>query len=316
MPRPTPLPGTHGENLGQYRLQLLAADLEIDGQSRQLALVLKKFSPNKAGEHYFYRFLAPHLPVYTPLLIAGDDKSGWLVTLAPGQLRGSEIWDVDDYRAAIDNLAMLHDRYWGLQEDLENFDNLKHPLGSDYEKVAKSIQESVSLITIPSLAVPRYLTLFQVLLDKLQVIAELLQQEPFTLLHGSYWPDNIASPQDRGRQQIAHWQQAAIGPAVLDVVIFAQQTNAYLKPAFPMSAALARYRVQLASRRRDSLWNDQQWKLLWDYALLWLLLADYLPWITALTPDLYATWHPLMQRVWYEPAAQIVESRFGDTLPL
>lgn len=137
LPRPTPFPGNHGENLGQYRLQLLTVDLEIEGQPRQLALVLKEFSRHKAGEHYFYRFLAPHLPVYTPLLIAGEDKDGWLVTLAPGQLRNSEKWDADDYRAAVDNLAMLHDRYWGLQEDLENFDNLKQPLGSDYEKLFK-----------------------------------------------------------------------------------------------------------------------------------------------------------------------------------
>lgn len=319
MQRPPTLPGMHGEKIGQYRLHLLAADLNISGQPRQLALLLKELIPasGKAGEHYFYRHLATHLPIYTPLMIAGDDNAGWLVTLAPGELRAPESWDVDDYRAAVDSLAVLHDCYWGLYDDLDNFANLRHPLDSGHNHLVTEIQDAVKFIiqNYPEFAMSRYAVLLECLMDRLEEIAGTLKKEPFTLLHGNYWPDNIARPIDGGRQQVANWHQAAIGPAVLDAVMFAQQTVTYLQPVFPLTAALARYRVQLRELRGETIWNDQQWNLLWDYSLLWLLMADRLPWIVALPPEMYHEWHPSLQRFWFDPAAQILKTRFGITLP-
>lgn len=320
MQRPAILFGTHGENLGQYQLRLFSAEINLDGATHHLALLLKEFSTSqgKTGEYYFYRFLAQHLPILTPLVIAGDDVQGWLVMLAPSNLRSPQAWTVDDYREGVDNLARLHDFYWGLFQDLDTFSNLKHPLDSGYNVLVKQIQDAIQRLTqncpYPELATPHYLALFDWLIKHIHGIAQVLKQEPFTLLHGNYWPDNIARPLD-GNQTVANWHQAAIGPAILDAVMFAQQTNTHLNPLFPVKAALERYKVQMADRQQKPLWTHEQWNLLWDYGLLWLLMAEELTWVVTLSPQDYSRWHTQMERVWFDPAVKILENRFGMTLP-
>lgn len=321
MPRPPVLPGEiEGEKTGQYRLRQFMVEVEINGKRNKLALLLKEFfkSQGSAGEHYFYKHLAEHLPVLTPMTIAGDDVQGWLVMLAPNSLLAPQTWTVEDYREAVDNLAKLHDYYWNLYQDLDTFANLRHPLDTGYPQLASVIQQTVQILTsfcpYPELATPFHLSLFTSLTEKLDTISDVLRQEPFTLLHTNYWPDTIARPKD-GKQEIAHWHQAAIGPAILDAVMFAQQLNSHLNPLFPVKAALMRYQYQLSDRQQQQIWQQERWNFLWDYALVWLLMAEKLPWVVTLPPDEYRQRHEAMQRVWFEPAAQILETRFGVILP-
>ena len=138
MPLPSVLPGGAPDPNSQVRG--MAVGVEIDGHVRQLPLVLKEAPVSEGGrilsavgrrEYGVYRRLAPHLPILVPGLVAGDATQGWIVVEALAGLRPPEVWTVEDYREAVINLAALHDRFWGLGEDLAIFPWLGRPFDAD-----------------------------------------------------------------------------------------------------------------------------------------------------------------------------------------
>ncbi|NIN93720.1 MAG: phosphotransferase, partial [Anaerolineae bacterium] len=51
-----------------------------------------------------------------------------------------------------------------------------------------------------------------------------LRRAPNTLLHGDYWPGNIAVLGDQ-RQIVYDWQLAGVGPGVIDLLVFVNKST-------------------------------------------------------------------------------------------
>ena len=79
-----------------------------------------------------YRSLAVQLPMATPALVAADPSGSWLV-LEAVEAPHLGPWTADEYGQAVGLLARLHERFWGLDEDLATYPWLARPLTLDYE---------------------------------------------------------------------------------------------------------------------------------------------------------------------------------------
>ena len=231
-------------------------------------------------------------------------------------LRPAEAWTVDDYREAVDNLALLHDRFWGLEDDLDNFEWLGRPLDRDFHLVEGLVVGAVEKFRSaphPLLDEPVIHAAFDGLLDHLDSIAGELAQQRLTLLHGDYWAGNVARPLS-GRQIVTHWQSASIGPAILDVVMFQQNTRMHVKPSMPLPAAIARYRAQITERQEKSIWDNVAWNRAADYALMWCFAVHWLNRLVTMPEDDYAALHDQFEAIWLAPLLDAVERQLKVSL--
>jgi thiamine kinase-like enzyme len=142
------------------------------------------------------------------------------------------------------------------------------------------------------------------------VIAAPLRAETATLVHGDYWPGNIARPID-GRQIVYDWQLAGIGPAVLDLAGFVQSVRLRLEAPMPEQAMIDSYRQRAAQLFKPE-WDDHRFDLLWDHALMWLLVARWLPKLATMPQADYDHLYPRFQRVWLEPVAAAAGRRLSS----
>ncbi|GAB4569350.1 MAG: hypothetical protein Kow0077_01710 [Anaerolineae bacterium] len=319
IPLPDDLPGRGAE--GSSELRSLAVKVDIDGDVRHLALVLKYPPVSEKGrvlsavgqrEYGIYRRLAPHLPVLVPGLVAGDPDEGWIVVEALAALRPMAEWTRTDYEEALTNLAVLHDRFWGLGEDLAIFPWLARPLDTDYRATvmaaASALQKLIQEESLPVLVSPRNFRAFATLVQQADEIARVLREETHTLLHGDYWPGNIGCPAG-GRQIIYDWQRASIGPAILDLQVFVLTSAVLLDPPLTASEMIAFYRREMAARLETG-WDDARFALIWDYGLMWQFLAYWLRRLAAMTPEVYAE-HlaPRFEAVWLQPVLDALARR-------
>jgi len=262
-----------------------------------------------------YQSLATQLPVRTPALIAAAPAGDWLVLEAVRPVRPADRWKADDYRKAVRGLAALHDRFWGLGDDLNAFPWLGRPLEADFSvhvaAAAQAIERIVTSGRPEALAAePERVTMLARLTAQADRIAEPLHRLPFTLLHGDYWPGNIAVVRD-GRQVVYDWQMASVGPAVLDLLTFVTKSQWWFGELPLEEAEIVRcYREELAGLAGES-WADDEWREAWDHARLWRFLQEWVD-LLAASPDalLGASTHALDQ-LWLDPVAEAVASRLG-----
>jgi aminoglycoside phosphotransferase (APT) family kinase protein len=127
------------------------------------------------------------------------------------------------------------------------------------------------------------------------------------LIHGDYWPGNIARPVD-GRQVVFDWQLAGIGPGILDLVGFVQTTRLLLDPALSTDDMITLYRKQQAAFDPPG-WDDAQFERLWDHALMWVFTTTWLGKLATMPPDDYARLHARFYEVWVKPVLTAVERR-------
>lgn len=324
MPLPDILQGALPDPLRSVRG--MSVGVEVEGAQRRLALVLKEAPISASGrvlaavgqrEYGVYERLAPHLPVLVPGLVAGDETRGWIVLEVLADLRESATWTCDDYQAAITNLAALHDRFWNLGEDLAIFGWLARPFEIDYQSTVIAAAEAVQLLIssecIPALATTRNFYAFAALVQRADDIAAPLREETHTLLHGDYWPGNIARLAD-GRQIVFDWQRAAIGPAVLDVLIFSLTTRMMLKAPLSLDETIALYRSEM-QERLGSCWDDSRFDLLWDHALMWQFLTHWLRRLAALSQEGYSAFAAAFEEVWLLPMCDALKRRLDIDLP-
>lgn len=325
MALPNVLPGGSPDPLSTLRG--MSVGVEIDEVQRRLALVLKEAPISESGrvllavgrrEYGVYRRLAPHLPLLTPGLVAGDPSQGWIIVEALSDLRPPEEWTRGDFIEAVNNLAAMHDRFWGLGEDLAIFPWLGRSLEADYQETVIAAAEAVKILVIdepiPALATPRNYLAFGSLVQLADEIAEPLRQETDTLLHGDYWPGNIARPVD-GRQIVFDWQRAGIGPAILDLVAFVQTTEMTLEPALPLDEAVALYREQMIRCVNPGWEDDAHFALLWDHALMWLFLTLWLGRLATMSLRDYDLLPPRFERAWLDPVIESLTRRLGVEVP-
>ena len=274
-----------------------------------------------------YRSLSIQLPMPTPALIAADPGGAWLVIEAVKPQTGLAPWTADEYLQAVALLARLHERFWGLADDLSAYPWLARPLTLDCEihvyAAAQALGEIVRQEWPPLIALSLQTlgTLGQIISQAEQVVAP-LRAMPFTLLHGDFWAGNIGRDED-GDWVVLDWQLAGLGPGVLDLVVFLQ-TSQWLPraasepgifaapPELPLTPAklISRYRREIA-RLLGLRWSDAEWSELWDHALLWRFLQEMLPWLASVSHEEFAAREQLFAEVWLRPVLAAADRRLG-----
>jgi hypothetical protein len=263
-----------------------------------------------------YQFLAGQLPLFVPSLIAASPSGDWLLLEAVPPTREAGRWGEQDYVTAIDNLAQLHDRFWGLGEDLNAFPWLSRPLQADFDVHVAAAAHAVERIRYrgepQALArVPERMELLSRLTSDAERVVRPLRREPNTLLHGDYWPGNISVMRD-GSQIVYDWQLTAIGPAILDVVVFMKKTEWWFESTPVSEEELAhRYRDALSSRINVT-WKDDAWSLLWDHALMWRFMQEWMDLLAASPNTVLLTRAEQLDQVWLKPVLEVTNRRLGD----
>jgi thiamine kinase-like enzyme len=307
---------------GRGRIRGLRALCEANqGQVTFDMVVKESLGVTRAGtasagwrEVSLYRNLVDQLPIDVPSLVSSDPGGDWLVlNLVPG-FRSPESWGETEYLMAIDQLARLHDRFWGLAEDLTTYNFLARPLDADLEIYTQAA--SLGLQRLQDRASESLLSQDQDLLQSLKTlvanigeIAASLQKQPATLLHGDYWPGNlIVYPPDN--LYVIDWQRAAIGPSVLDLRCFIQSSLWFFEK-LPVEPAL------LIERYRETLfqingwnWNEADFSLAMDHALLWIFISDWSDLLAMIPNSLLLTRHELLHKTWLDPVHAALQRHF------
>jgi hypothetical protein len=263
-----------------------------------------------------YRSLAVHLPMNTPALIAADSLGGWLILEAVDAEIAPEVWRAQDYREAVRQLAALHERFWNLTDDLATYAWLARPLTGDFEihvfAAAQALEKMVRddwppLITESANA----LVALAQMITQAEAVAKPLRATPPTLLHGDFWPGNVSLLED-GEMVVYDWQQAGLGPGVLDMVTFVSASR-WARADLPLSGAelVGLYRAELAQRVGAS-WTDREWSELWDHALIWRFMQEMLAWLAHAPREVVADRSQQFDEAWLQPVMAALGRRLGS----
>jgi hypothetical protein len=302
-------------------IQGLAVKFHSRGGVSDCRLVLKEpLGTTRAGlagagrrEVGVYSSLAAHLPLSTPAMIVGSPSGDWLVLEAIEDISDSDDWDAEAYRAAIDALVELHDRFWNLGEDLLAYPWLSRPLDADFEvhvAAAKQAYERIVEEGQPRAfsAKPARMQVLEALIENAGTLSEPLLKEPATLLHGDYWPGNIAMLPENALM-VYDWQLAGVGPGIIDLLVFINK-SAWWFSELPISIdkIIDHYRQSIAVRVQRE-WSQDEWDILWDHALMWRFLQEWVD-VIAVTPEaLLTTQEKLLEQLWLKPVAEAVRRR-------
>jgi hypothetical protein len=264
----------------------------------------------------FYRNLTDQIPVRVPEVIAFDPLGEWLVMSQLGEGRHPEAWTKEDYLLATTQLAVLHDRFWGLGHDLSVYTWLHRPLDSDFEVNVKVAGNAITRLELePDTGLlshdPHLLDLFRRMVTHAPAIVQMLQRAPQTLLHGDFWPGNIHVDQ-QGRLTVYDWQQTGIGPGMLDLQNFVQTSLWWFNP-LPVSLdeIVATYRYNL-SEKTGTIWANREWQALMDHALMWIFLVNWLDTLVSTPHPLISTRIEQLEDIWLEPLRAAVRNRLPE----
>ena len=264
----------------------------------------------------FYSSLASQIPMRTPGLVAFSNEGDWIVLEYLDDVREPPSWTPKDYDQAIDALVGLHDRFWSLTEDLGAFFWLSDPVAADFNvhvaAADKAIQVMIGVGSRGPLAgSPEQVSLLTRLTREAERVVRPLRSQPGTLLHGDYWPGNIAILPD-GIQAVYDWQLAGVGPAVMDLLVFINKTDWWFGPLGDERVRLIRhYRARLEAHCGVA-WDDDEWDMLWDHALMWRFLQEWIDLLAATPEPLFTTRADQLDQVWLEPLHMAVSRRLGE----
>lgn len=262
-----------------------------------------------------YRSLAPQLPVRTPELVEASSSGDWLLLEALDPVREAANWTSADYHEAITGLARIHDRFWNLGEDLEAFAWLGRPLTADYEIHVRAAEYAIERMVHvgqpePLAGAPERMKTFSRVTAEASKVVEPLRGESFTLLHGDYWPGNIAVIND-GVQVVYDWQLASVGPAVMDLLVFATKTAWWFRdPPVALEDLVAHYREELRVRT-GLIYEEEKWRKLWDHALMWRFLQEWIDLLAATPNPLLLTRADELDEIWLDPVREALDRQFG-----
>jgi hypothetical protein len=264
-------------------------------------------------EAAFYSSLADSVPLQTPRLWSAGKAGNWLILDFIPSIREPEVWTGDDYMLAVEKLVNLHDRFWGLKEDMSVYPWLSRPLTSD--KQIHLTAAETSLVKIKKGAAQYGLLKggnFTAGLEKLvkagKKIAAVLLSDTATLIHGDYWPGNL-SIVSKNELAAFDWQQTGIAPGILDLVSLVQNSRWWFSP-LPLKTGeiQEKYRTSL-ERCSGAAWTDQEWEKQWDYGLMWRFLMDWMPLLAEIPHPVFETRLPLLEEVWLDPIERTISNR-------
>jgi len=257
-----------------------------------------------------YRSLSSQLPLDLPDLVACSDYGEWLVLqYRPGSLDPGK-WTATEYERAVENLARLHDRFWDLGDDLLAYNWLARPLETDFEIHVSAAAKAIEALVYEGK--PSQLAESQDLVAALAdltinapSILDALSSQPRVLLHGDYWPGNIAA-EESGGHTVYDWQHAAIGPAVLDLVDFCKKSSWWFDPLPISEKKIIQYYRKCIKERVGYSWDKGTWERIWDHAVMWCFLQDLVDILVA-SPNsiLEARWE-LLELIWFDPVLNAV----------
>jgi len=303
------------------RIRGLTATCQTKNGPRAYELVLKEpQGTTRAGtagagkrELLFYRTLSNQLPVRVPILLAAHPDGDWLIFNLLENSLAPEQWGANEYLLATDQLVVIHDRFWNLGEDLAAYNWIARPLGSEYSIYMRAaytgIRRLVDKVTSNLITRdPALIKMLKRLVDNANLVADGLRASPTTLLHGDYWPGNLAIYPDQTLTAF-DWQQIAIGPGVLDLYHLIQASQWYFGE-LPLSEVeiVAHYREGL-ERACGQKWEDADWQRLWDFAMLWSFLVNRVDLLASIPAAILQTSFPQMQQLWLEPIQEAMSRR-------
>jgi aminoglycoside phosphotransferase (APT) family kinase protein len=299
----------------------LTVTYEVDGDAATIECVVKEpRAARRPGlahpgvrEAGLYRALAVQLPMATPALIAADSAGSWLVVEAVDAEPEPVTWGAQAFEQAVTTLAALHERFWGLSEDLSAYPWLARPLTLDYEIHVYAAAQALGRIVryeqpaVIAQSAPVLSTLGQIISQADQVVQP-LRALPFTLLHGDFSQRNLVRDED-GDPIVLDWQRAAIGPGLLDLLVLV--TNScwdHGELPVPESALTTHYRAEL-KRCLHVAWTDAEWELLWDHARLWRFMQETLSWAASTPPSGFDARAGQFEELWLQPVLAAAERR-------
>lgn len=265
----------------------------------------------------FYSSLATQIPMRTPGLVAFSKEGDWIVLEYLEDARQPSAWTRLDYDQAIDALVGLHDRFWSLNEDLGAFFWLSDPVLADFDVHVAAADKAIQVMVDvgrpgPLAGSPDRVGLLTHLTREAERVVRPLRSQPGTLLHGDYWPGNIAILPS-GIQAVYDWQLAGVGPAVMDLLVFVNKTDWWFGPLGDERLRFVRhYRTRL-QERCGVAWDDDEWDLLWDHALMWRFLQEWIDLLAATPEALLTTRADQLDQVWLDPLKKAVARRLGET---
>lgn len=263
----------------------------------------------------FYSSLAVQVPIKTPAMLAASDSGDWLVLEYLDQIREPNRWATRDYETAIDALAGLHDRFWGLTEDLSAFFWLSDSVGADFDVHVAAARKAIRQLVKegkpePLAGSPERIALLTRLVDEADQVVEPLRREPGTLLHGDYWPGNIAVL-DGDDQAVYDWQLAGVGPVVLDLLVFVNKSDWWFGLQQDERERLVRRYRERLQQLGGVTWREDAWERLWDHALMWRFIQEWLDLLAATPPSLLTTRADQLDSIWLVPLRRAVDRRLG-----
>ena len=306
------------------RVRAIRVTYQQEGQEQTCDLVVKeplgttRIGTAGAGKREvgLYESLALHLPVETPPMLIGSPLGDWLILELIEQNKDPANWKRGDYHKAVDQLSALHDRFWALDVDLSTFPWLGHPLTTDFDVHVTAAQQGLMKLHAsgePAAIAgrPDRMELLERLIGCADQIVAPLQRETHTLMHGDYWPGNIAAI-GSDRQVVYDWQLAGVGPGVLDLLTFVYKSMWWFE-SLPLAAAklVDQYRQNIAERT-GVVWDEAQWSLLWHHALMWRFIQEWID-LLAVTPEpLLETWDDRLEGVWLSPVREAADRRLSN----
>lgn len=306
------------------RLRAIRVEYRQDGGEQICELVVKepqgttRIGTAGAGKREvgLYESLAAHLPLDTPRMLIGSPLGDWLILELIEQHKDPAAWSREEYRKAIDQLSALHDRFWALDVDLSTFPWLGHPLTTDFDVHISAAQQGLLKIHTSGepaaiAAQPERMGLLERLIGCADQIVAPLQQETHTLMHGDYWPGNVAAIAP-DRQIVYDWQLAGVGPGILDLLTFVYKSLWWFE-SLPLEAdeIVDQYRQNIADSTGIA-WDESHWSLLWDHALMWRFIQEWID-LLAVTPEaLLETWDDRLEAVWLSPVREAADRRLNS----
>lgn len=303
------------------RIRGLAVTCQAAAGPKSFNLVLKEpqgtTRTGTAGigrrEVLLYRLLAYQIPVRTPQLLAAHPDGEWLVFNMLEEGHDPDQWTADDFCLAVEGMVALHDRFWGLEEDLSMYAWLARPLSADFpiflRAASTGIRRLIDKVTSNLLTRdPALIKMLTRLVENAQQIVAPLQKLPVTMIHGDYWPGNIFVYPDN-TLAVYDWQQVGIGPGILDLFHFVQASKWYF-PNLPLSTPeiVSHYRERLALANGQD-WDDSEWERLWDYALLWTFLCNWVDLLANIPASVVQARYPQITAIWLEPVKAALARR-------
>jgi hypothetical protein len=244
-------------------------------------------------------------------MIVGSQTGDWLVLEAIEDISDSRDWTADEYIQAIDALVDLHERFWDLGEDLHAYPWLSRPLDSDFEVHVTAAEQAFERIVEEGrpkafAGTPERMHVIKALIEHAGSLAQPLLEEPATLLHGDYWPGNIAMLPEEALM-VYDWQLAGVGPGIIDLLVFINKSVWWFGTLpIPVEQMVDHYRTAMASRV-GRVWSSEDWGCLWDHALMWRFLQEWVD-VIAVTPEpLLMTQENLLEQLWLVPVSAAVK---------